>query len=238
MKRTHLIALLVAIAVVAATAVTILLVTRNRGPAVVVTVTASPNEPGSDPTPQPSETSPVPSTTEPVQGGDCPETQSGPFDGLTEAPETVWEIVRTTALPTSPAGPKIIDGEVRRCYDHSAEGALLAAANITALVDVDAVVEGQITAGPARDSLLEYNKENPGPRQFPVQFAGFSLTTAASDQVQVQLVLRNTMNGGLGLATILMVWSEGDWKVNGEVTPPPTVEISSMAGFVPWAGVS
>ena len=236
MKRTHLIALLVAVAVIAAIAVTIL-VTRDDPPAVVVTVTASTGA-GNDSAPTPRETSALPSTTAPVRVGDCPETQPGPFDGLTEAPEVVWEIVRTTALPTSPAGPKIIEGEVRRCYDHSAEGALLAATTITALVDVDAVVQAQFTPGPVRDGQIDYNKDNPGPRQYPVQFAGFSLTTAAPDQVQVQLVLRNTMNGGLGLATILMVWSDGDWKVNGEVTPPPTVQISSMAGFIPWAGVS
>ena len=237
MKRTHLIALLVAIAVVAAVAITVLLVTRNRGPAVVVTVTASPTGPSSAPS-QPSETSPVPSTTEPVQAGNCPETQPGTFGALGEAPDTTWEIVRTTALPTSDAGPKVIDGEVRRCYDHSAEGALLASANISALLDVNAVVRDQFTPGEVRDSLLEYNSQNPGPRLYPVQVAGFSLSTSTPDQAQVQLILRNTTNDGLALATMLMVWSEGDWKVDGTTTPPPTVEISSMTGFIPWAGVS
>ena len=54
---------------------------------------------------------------------------------------------------------------------------------------------------------------------------------------QVQLVLRNT-NNALTAGTVLVVWDSGDWKVNGTVSPPPSAQVDSLAGFVSWSGVN
>ena len=114
MKRTHILAILVAVAVVALAVFTLVSNLREPGPT-VVTVTASPTEPASTAQPaQPSTTAP----TQPARVGQCPETPAGPFNALTTAPDTTWELVRNTALPRSSAGPAIVDGEVRRCYAH------------------------------------------------------------------------------------------------------------------------
>ena len=233
MKRTHILAILVAVAVVALAVFTLVSNLREPGPT-VVTVTASPTEPASTAQPaQPSTTVP----TQPARVGQCPETPAGPFNALTTAPDTTWELVRNTALPRSSAGPAIVDGEVRRCYAHSAEGALLAAANIVTRLDIQAVVDQQYTPGPVKDSFTKQNQENPGPRLYPVQIAGFSLVTVSPEMAQVQLVLRNT-NNALTAGTVLVVWDSGDWKVNGTVSPPPSAQVDSLAGFVSWSGVN
>jgi hypothetical protein len=167
----------------------------------------------------------------------------------TSAPAGVsWNIVATVALPSSPAdGPGVIDGDVARCYSHTPNGALLAAAQIGVRYLIApgwlAVVDQQVMPGAGRDTYISERRQPAASGTEPAgsygQFAGFKFVTYTPANAVVQLVT-SFSDGTMQVAVVTVDWSGGDWKLvlqpDGS-TSPNAQQISNLDGFIPWAGV-
>ena len=189
-------------------------------------------------------TSAGPSAT--TSSGDC-DAPTGDTAVPVQAPDTQWELVGTVAAPSSTdAGPTITDPDtgVRSCYARTPTGALFAAANFLAAVNnpdtLVTAVEDLAAAGPGRDTLLELARTDPTAvlgTGTGFQVAGFTFLSATEDVTSVSIAIGNT--GGLAGVPLTVVYEGGDWKVDlppdGDVAGGATA-ISSLAGYVPWAG--
>lgn len=189
-------------------------------------------------------TSAGPSAT--ASSGDC-DPPTGDAAVPVEAPDTQWELVGTVAAPSSAdAGPTVTDPDtgVRSCYARTPTGALFAATNFLAAVNnpdtLVAAVEDLAAAGPGRDTLLELARTDPTAvlgTGTGFQVAGFTFLSATEDVTSVSIAIGNT--GGLAGVPLTVVYEDGDWKVDlppdGDVAGGATA-ISSLAGYVPWAG--
>lgn len=156
------------------------------------------------------------------------------------APQSVmtdlrWTPFLSAAVPTSPIlGPTRVDGALRRCYQHSPAGALVAAANIS-LAQYDptqgrAVVEGQFLAGPGRDKAL---RDLAGSTGTPGQVVAFRLNGCTPSACNVDLVFFG--QGMYAAAVVPMAWSGGDWVVDGtRVLPDGGLVQGIPAGFTAW----
>jgi hypothetical protein len=146
------------------------------------------------------------------------------------------------ALPfSSTFGPSKVQDPIATCYEHSATGALFAAAQISIRIGLpgrEQVFRDQVLPGPTREQLLK----SPSPllsAPYP-QWNGFRILASSSDQVTVQLVQRFIYNDQSVLAahTLQMKWVGGDWK--WEIDPPggyiEPVRVTSLGGFVQWGG--
>lgn len=134
-------------------------------------------------------------------------------DGVTGipevAPEATWSLVGSMMMPASPThGPGRTAGG-RKCFAHSTLGAVLYAFN-------------------ASDG-------NPGGNPNGLQFAGFRVTEASRDRVDLDMAFRITQGDKAGVifsAPGVVVWRDGDWAdATGDVKP--TV-LASLAGYVPF----
>lgn len=134
-------------------------------------------------------------------------------DGDTEipeaAPEASWSLVGSMMMPSSPVhGPGRMAGG-RKCFSHSTLGAVFYAFN-------------------ASDG-------NPGDNPNGLQFAGFRVTEASRDRVDLDMAFRITQGDKAGVifsAPGVVVWRDGDWDdATGDVKP--TV-LASLAGYVPF----
>jgi hypothetical protein len=163
------------------------------------------------------------------------------------APNTEWTLVGTVAAPSSDeAGPAVTDPttDVRSCYAQTPTGALFAAANFLAATSDPALIEAAIdelaATGPGRDTALEAIRTDPqsvigtGSRY---QIAGFTFLSYTEDVATISLAIAAT--GGLAGVPLTVVWEDGDWKVDLPADGNPAGQagpISSLAGYVPWAG--
>ena len=159
-----------------------------------------------------------------------------------------WTLTGGFAVPSSVTdGPKLhAPGGVAYCYSHTPLGALLAASNLG---------QGAGTPQEMQDSVLnisvvpnQYSAQaaaipaEPRANRGGGQLAGFRIISYSPDQASITLAA--TIPGqtdSYPLLTIAMQWYEGDWRAVPQ--PGPTVVVtgssaSSLAGFVPWAGVS
>ncbi|GCD96913.1 hypothetical protein [Embleya hyalina] len=160
-----------------------------------------------------------------------------------------WEIFRTLSLPYSvAAGPKRIQGEVARCFEHTPTGALFAVAHITARFilspEWNSVVKYQVVSNSEveRYRMIRLGEEleagTPAiPRSGEVtQLAGFKFVRYTGDSAEIAIARRD-MQGLLIAFHQTVVWENGDWKLvlgaNG--TDSTSVErLNSLMDFVPW----
>ncbi|MBC7630546.1 hypothetical protein [Aeromicrobium sp.] len=156
------------------------------------------------------------------------------------APEATWELNGKMAQPRSPKyGPGSLAGGVGSCFAHSPTGALFAAA--TYLVDAsnpstsDASLRSRFTEGSP-----EINDPDDGSVAPTYQIAGYRFDDVTADRATVAVAVRVTEGpaaGGQVALTFTMMWEKDDWRivvpVDGEL---PSAGITSLAGFVPWAG--
>lgn len=167
---------------------------------------------------------------------------------LSEPPSATWSLVGQVALPQSDtAGPGVIeDSELRYCYAHTPEGALLAAANMyawgeAAKSDPVAILERNVAAGPGYDAALAEAKngyEETGEQQSPLQIRGFRLVSYTGDSSLVDLAFEAGGPGGYARHQIELVWERGDWRVrlDADGTPSDGGPLPDLTGYIPWSG--
>lgn len=176
--------------------------------------------------------------------GPCP---TNPPDGggergpVTEVPRTTWQPFGGGVLvvPKTDAGPYVTSNTLRKCYAHTELGAMTAAANTAIGTNSDPTVAkqmmlSQVTPGPARDAGLR----NPGgsavegDRAFAIR--GARVLSYTSTQALVELAVDLGMGGNQLLRVpMVMLWSGGDWKLNGASTAQPQA-LPALDGFLRW----
>lgn len=149
-----------------------------------------------------------------------------------------WMPLGAMSVPTSPTlGPAKVTAPYRECFQHSPAGALLAAVNIQDAAGANLqtavkVLQHQVTAGPGRDSAIAAAT---GP-DAAVGYAspiGFQFGACSPTSCIVNVVFSG--GGSAEEFTDLMVWSGGDWKLNGTNIPEPSLVQGLPSGFIPWS---
>jgi hypothetical protein len=167
---------------------------------------------------------------------------TGNDEPLMSAPPTEWELFYDIALPTSPtAGPAVQEGRLWSGYEHSPEGALMAAAYLLVATDTpeaSTVVERQMVKGPAAQAYV--NQLSVSPPQTPVPgttpaFGGFRFVTYTASDARVEFVA--LADGHAATIPVDVTWQDGDWKINLETSggQPVLTRANSAAGFIPWS---
>jgi len=155
---------------------------------------------------------------------------------VTSAPDATWQQVGALAAPVSTHyGPRKVsgpDGAIRQCYQHSPSGAVIAAVNITVgASDTSAgnqVVEKQFTAGKGKQEALDQQGA-----EGSATVAGFQVQACAASKCLVSVAVSG--NGSYGAATVPLVWSSGDWMIDGTVTGISAGQpINNLSGYVPF----
>lgn len=164
---------------------------------------------------------------------------------LTEAPDNEWELVGTVAAPTDPeVGPGVVDDGLRTCFAHTAEGALYAAVNyfgaasdartIPLLLDL-------VAEGPGKDAAAAAGTPSFDPSSTRLQVAGFKINSYSGSEAVVDVAVTVTTAGSqLVSMPIVMVWQDGDWKLelaDDGGFPFAPAPLQSLGGYIPWAGV-
>lgn len=151
------------------------------------------------------------------------------------APDVSWEPVSTLSVPTSTTyGPRKVEGHVRSCYQHSPTGAVLAAVNVLAVgwtvpsSDRAATLTAMMTPGSGRDaSISGGTSADPG-----TKFVAFSVESCSSERCNVSLAY--TLGTAVGVGNFSMVWSDGDWLLDGTQEPTGNAVEAVPAGFKNW----
>lgn len=208
-----------------------------------------------DPEPAPSSSSPTNTsaapTTEPsaVVGGASVcglggEVLSG---SLTTAPEANWDYQGTTAYPTSKEfGPgKTNSLGVRYCFQHSPEGAVMAAANATVQGSdsdpkaIKAWLEYFIAEGQNRNAVLSQGSgPGTGGQGVRIQVSGFRLLSYDGETARVDIAVKGASGGQTVTLSMVydLIWEDGDWKleVSNPTMPINVANIPDVSGYVTW----
>ena len=192
---------------------------------------------------------PVPAAAVDSTAPPAPDSAAGPEPLLT-APEVSWELVNGVAVPVSAtAGPTIAAGPVRRGFERSQAGGLLAAAQISIRSTLTpgqgwrAVVEEQVLPGTGRDvfTRLRARVEADDPAGTYGQLAGFRIVAFTPDVTVVQLVTRYGAGAARQLQVLALTvkWIDGDWRLqlqpDGGASPTAQL-VPDLDGFVVWGG--
>lgn len=174
-------------------------------------------------------------------GGSVCALPRGSQEPVVGPPDARWTLLGTIAAPTvANIGPGIVDGHDRRCYAHSPEGALVAAANLLPLAGYanGPTSVAHFLPGRTRDV---YSKQ-PAPPVDPslrVQLAGFRDQVVGPDAVDVTLAYRSNVNGVVVSITWPMRWRDGDWRAQlGSLQQPFTVDgpVTLDNTWIRWGG--
>ncbi len=160
-----------------------------------------------------------------------------------------WSLASGVAVPSSAAdGPKLrAPGGVGYCYSRTPLGAVLAASNLG------------MGTGPLQDILKSSLEHSAVPNEYAqaatdptsggggappgdIQLAGFRIITYSPEQASIALSYRVAGNtDSYSQLTFAMQWYEGDWRDVPQPGPSSAVTngtVPTLAGSVPWAGVS
>ena len=154
----------------------------------------------------------------------------------TSAIPATWQLVGSVAAPvSSSAGPKKVTGPgetLRSCYQHSPTGAVLAAINILiagTTTNEQQVVQQGFTPGPGRTEAAQQPADSGGG-----SIAGFQAQACTRSACLVKVAI--SVQGLYVEQTMPMVWSAGDWKVNGQVTGiAQAVQVASLNPYIPMS---
>lgn len=150
------------------------------------------------------------------------------------APAVTWVPVAGLSAPVSPRlGPARVSGPsgvLRECYAHSPSGAVVAAINITVAGSVttvgNIVVQRQWTPGPGKQEALAQQAQ-----AGTFTIAGFQLQGCTPAQCLVSVAASS--GGKYAAAQVPLVWSGGDWKVDGTVTGISSgIPLTNLTGYV------
>ncbi|WP_206477529.1 hypothetical protein [Microbacterium sp. KRD172] len=162
---------------------------------------------------------------------------------VTTAPAAEWKFQDVYAYPTSTTfGPgKTATEGYPYCFQHSPEGALFAAANVTIIGfgpadQRQAFLEYALTDGPYRDTLLSADGAA-APSDVRASIAGFRVLAYDGDSARVDIAFRGSSNGQsvTGSAVYELVWADGDWKLDATKSEPARVaQLPDLSGYVSW----
>ncbi|MBO1768255.1 hypothetical protein [Allobranchiibius sp. GilTou38] len=154
----------------------------------------------------------------------------------TAAIPATWKLVGSLATPVSgSAGPKKINGPggtLRSCFQDSPTGAVIAAFNISSAGTTSNAHDALMlnyTPGPGRDAAdaLPADASN-------AVYSGFLTQACTQSECLVKIVL--TVQDIYVEQTLPMIWSGGDWKVNGQVTGVANaVQVPSLSPYIPMS---
>lgn len=162
--------------------------------------------------------------------------------------DATWTQVGAQAIPISPsAGPGVVEeSQVRYCYAHTPEGAVLAAMNLYAwgvagTSDPVGVVENGIAEGPGYDEALSMatgRSAEPPSNDPAIQIVGFQVVSYASDAASVSVAFASGLELGYAQQTLELLWDRGDWRVRATLdgSLPPATVTPDLAGYVLWSG--
>lgn len=148
-----------------------------------------------------------------------------------------WQPMAGVAVPASAMlGPRAVKVPLRQCFAHSPSGAVMAAANIALVwgtatkADYPRIVRGQFTPGPGRDDVLASINQASGQAG---NIAGYRLQGCAPAACNVEL---SAFGGGTYATSALpLVWTKGDWYVDGSRALPPAGLAQGLPdGFTAW----
>jgi len=160
-----------------------------------------------------------------------------------------WSLSAGFAVPSSVADGPTLHGPagIGYCYSHTPLGALLAASNLgrgtgtpqqvqDAVLNLS-VVPNEYSAQVAKTPATPDDQSGAG-----IQFAGFRIISYSPDQASITLATRVPgRTDTYPQLTVAMQWYAGDWRAVPQAGPALFVTVASapsLAGFVPWAGVS
>lgn len=155
----------------------------------------------------------------------------------TSAPVVTWVPVGTLSAPTSSVlGPRRAAGYSRNCYQHSPAGAVLAATNALVVIRTvplaqrETVVTRLMTAGAGRDEVV---KSAPPSDSAVPEFAAFDIQSCSPERCNVRLILN--VGSRVSYGDLSMVWSGGDWLLDGEQAPTGGGLTSVPTNSVTWS---
>ena len=196
-----------------------------------------------EPMPRPVDT---PGATVPSASGECPLASVTRGSDLSTAPVTKWTLDGPLAAPQTSAGPATVtpDG-FRICYSHSAEGALLAAANFVALGSNPRISEPQLAAlvasGPAKDKMASSKATRTAPAQpeVSVQIAGYRVVSYSPSEAAIDIALQSS-RGATVSQVFQLAWEDDGWRVraadDGSSMLTPLRQLTNLTGFTSWRG--
>jgi len=164
---------------------------------------------------------------------------------LTEAPANItWTLWQGIALPSSPDdGLADVHDGIAESYTHTPAGALIASTQITnryTFGNSHTIAERQFAAGAGRDIMVARAKDGVGDTTKAAQTAGFKFVSYSGDNAVLFLAVKydtGLMQAGL----VTLQWVNEDWRL----VPSPAGELfsgaqplTSLSGYVTWAGVS
>jgi len=159
-----------------------------------------------------------------------------------------WSLNAGFAVPSSAADGPTLHGAagVGYCYSHTPVGALLAASNLghgtgTPQEIQDASLDHSLVTNQYTSQLAGTPATGEGGTG-GVQLAGFRIVSYSPDQASITLAASvSARTDAYPQLTVAMQWQDGDWRAVPQAGPALFVTVASapsLAGFVPWAGVS
>ncbi|GAB3583042.1 hypothetical protein [Calidifontibacter terrae] len=185
-------------------------------------------------------TSSTTGATAPV-GDSWPDAGCNGSSGSSGAPQqallaVTWQPVGTVSLPSSKdLGPTTVNGPVRSCFQHSPAGAVVAAANTFGALTASnfrQVLTQRMTAGTGRDQTMADTQATDFEGGIG-QFQGYKLNGCSPTACNLSLAVQSS--GLWGQEDFSLVWSGGDWKLNGDY---PLAQIGPMSGGLPQGWVA
>ncbi len=162
---------------------------------------------------------------------------------VTTAPAATWQYQDVYAYPTSPTfGPGATAPQgYRYCYQHSPDGAVFAAANMTIGLFGDvatrtSLLEYALTNGTYRDSLLS-EVGSSSSTDVRASIAGFRVLLYDGSSARVDVAFRGTAQGQAvnGSAVLDLTWWQGDWKIDADKAEPFRIaQLPDTSGYVTW----
>lgn len=189
--------------------------------------------------------SPAAPTTASPQASVCGLTPVEMSGTVTVPPVATWTLVGTIAAPSVKGqGPGVVDTDgYRSCYAHTPTGALLAAANYTAIGSTPSLRakfnDRAPVPGPGRDALLRKGVQGSNNTTTRIQIAGFRVLSYDGHQASIDLAFK-TSNGAIGGAVLPLQWANGDWKIrlgDDGSDLSQVAQIQDLNGYILWSGV-
>lgn len=201
------------------------------------------SNPPTAPTPTSTPPSSPASTPSPDEAGWADGGCSGSGDDQVphDAPDAEWVPLGSSTVPTSAeVGPKQVDGLLRRCYQHSPSGALFAVTNILAAANADPtssaqavrILTEQFTPGKGRDQALE-DVQQPDYAPSALTAVAYQVTSCDPSRCNLKIVYELPA-GPLAETSTSVVWSGGDWLIDGNVPGNGRSVTSVPPGFTAW----
>lgn len=160
---------------------------------------------------------------------------------LAMAPEADWRYQGTTAYPISRIhGPGRTAPEgFRYCFQHTAQGALFAAANavVQGSESGDEWIEYALAEGPYRSTLLASDAAPSDQSDTRFNIVGFRILHYDAATARVDVAVRLSAPEGTVLASGVydLAWADGDWRISTASPEPISIApIPDLIGYVPW----